>query len=152
MWTEFSGSYETIGTESSIKIESARLPTGELNWTKVPGQLPTKQLSTGQLPTRQGQLGQLKSHICQPDICPNTRTNMTLYRTSCNTTRKPNLPGWYLDKSSFWCLEEHRLQNRRGHKGGMLGMHPPIRPKEVLIRNLISLKVIAKDIFALHIT
>jgi len=32
------------------------------------------------------------------------------------------------------------------------GMHLPTRPKEVLTRHLISLKIIAKNIFVLHIT
>jgi len=31
-------------------------------------------------------------------------------------------------------------------------MHPPTRPKEVLTWHLISLKIIAKNIFVLHIT
>ena len=37
--------------------------------------------------------------------------------------------------------------------GGMQGMHPPLtRPKEALTWHLISLKIIAKNIFVLHIT
>jgi len=36
--------------------------------------------------------------------------------------------------------------------GGMQGMHPSTRPKEVLTWHLISLKIIAKNIFVLHIT
>jgi len=32
------------------------------------------------------------------------------------------------------------------------GMHPPTRPKQVLTWPLISLKIIAKSIFVLHIT
>jgi len=36
--------------------------------------------------------------------------------------------------------------------GGMQGMHPPTRPKEVLTWHSISLKLIAKHIFVLHIT
>jgi len=34
--------------------------------------------------------------------------------------------------------------SRRGHRGGMQGMYPPTRPKEVLTWYLISLKIIAK--------
>jgi len=36
--------------------------------------------------------------------------------------------------------------------GGVQGMHPPTRPKEVLTWRLISLKIIVKNIFVLHIT
>jgi len=36
--------------------------------------------------------------------------------------------------------------------GGLQGMHPPTRPKEVLTWHLISLKILAKNIFVLHIT
>jgi len=36
--------------------------------------------------------------------------------------------------------------------GGVQGMHPLTRPKEVLTWHLISLKIIAKNIFVLHIT
>jgi len=34
--------------------------------------------------------------------------------------------------------------------GGVPGMHPPTRSKEVLTRHLLSLKIIAKNIFVLH--
>jgi len=39
--------------------------------------------------------------------------------------------------------------SRRGHRGGCI---PPTRPKEVLTWHLVSLKIIAKNIFVLHIT
>jgi len=35
--------------------------------------------------------------------------------------------------------------------GGMHPLHPPTRPKEVLTWHLISLKIIAKNIFVLYI-
>jgi len=41
---------------------------------------------------------------------------------------------------------------RRGHKGGARDASLPTRPKEVLTWHLISLKIIAKNIFVLHIT
>jgi len=34
--------------------------------------------------------------------------------------------------------------------GGIQGMHPPTRPKDVLTRHLISLKINAKNDFVLH--
>ena len=37
-------------------------------------------------------------------------------------------------------------------RGGMQGMHPPTRPKKVLTWHLISLKIIAQNIFVLYIT
>jgi len=42
--------------------------------------------------------------------------------------------------------------SRRGHRGGCRGCTPPTRPKEVLTWHLTSLKLIAKNIFVLHIT
>jgi len=42
------------------------------------------------------------------------------------------------------------LETRRGHRGRCRGCIPPTRPKEVLTRHLILLKVIAKNIFLLH--
>jgi len=44
------------------------------------------------------------------------------------------------------------VANRRGHSGGFRGCIPPTRPKKVLTWHLISLKIIAKSIFVLHIT
>jgi len=43
------------------------------------------------------------------------------------------------------------LVTRRGHRGGCRGCIHPTRPKEVLTRHLISLKLIAKNIFVLRV-
>jgi len=42
--------------------------------------------------------------------------------------------------------------SRRGHRGDAGDASHPTRPKEVLTWHLISLKLIAKNIFVLHIT
>jgi len=51
-------------------------------------------------------------------------------------------------KIASWNSTEARIMTGAGADTG--GMHPPTRPKVVLTRHLISLKIIAKNIFVLH--
>jgi len=52
--------------------------------------------------------------------------------------------------SNVPAIDLHHGSGQSRTQGGLQGMHPPTRPKEVLTRHLISLKIIAKNIFVLH--
>jgi len=68
-----------------------------------------------------------------------------MYRNK-NVAVQRNFNAWRGKRSNQFYLHQARTQ------GGCRGYIPPTRPKEVLIWHLIWLKIIAKNIFVLHIT
>jgi len=54
--------------------------------------------------------------------------------------------------TNFRTKSKSSLSFRSGYGGECRGYIPPTRPKEVLTRHFVSLKIIAKNIFVLYIT
>jgi len=87
-----------------------------------------------------------------PEVTHSFKQTPTLWHYIFSDARKSIV---CLQESSPFCWKVTRknLQavcKQAQTQWGMQGIHPPTRPKEVLTRHLISLKIIAKNIFVLH--